>query len=361
MKSHLEIIRVKDRSEEWFQHRNNYIGSSEAGAVMGLSEYTPAIRVFDEKVGKFTPERFDNKFTFWGKELEDLIAEVWQYYRGIEPDDYIYYKGIGEIQRRNKRVNGIVINPKYPWLSANLDRVINKGQFRIDDYDKVTESECPLEIKEIDQFAAGKWESGVPPQYLFQVFHQCIILEVDYGEICLKQTDRKLNVIPVELRDTIKDAYLETTKTFMEKVEQGRLIYAQMREAEEAMDMVKHQELEAQLVELEPPVEESDAYVKYLKERYQQTEETILGNEDTLQWVKEYEFGGKIEKIGKAIKTASKANLLDFMRDNAVLDNGKEVTCSNRGRVTIKYKGEYTNEEVETFIEEISKRTRETI
>jgi len=361
MKKHLQIIRVEDRTEEWFQHRNNYIGSSEAGAIMGQSDYTPSIKVFDEKIGRFIPERFDNKFTFWGKMLEDIIAQVWQYYKGLEEDDYIYYQSINQIQRKNKRINGIVINPKYPWLSANLDRVINKGQFRLDDYSKLTESECPLEIKEIDQFAASKWESGVPMQYILQVVHQCIILEVDYGEICLKQTNRKLNVIPIVLSDTLKEAYLEKSRAFMESVEKARIIYSEMKEAEESMEMSRHQELEAQLVELEPSVEESDAYVQYLKERYRGEEEVILGNEETFKWVKQYDMANKLLKLVESKKTGAKAHLQHFMRNNQVLDNGKDVTCTwregKKNRTFLaKYKGEYTVDEISEMLAEIKEQ-----
>jgi putative phage-type endonuclease len=73
---------------EWYSFRKNGIGGSEIGTILGLNKYDTVVRVFHEKAGTVEPRKEDNQFMFWGREMEDKIADIWRYYDGTD-DGYI--------------------------------------------------------------------------------------------------------------------------------------------------------------------------------------------------------------------------------------------------------------------------------
>jgi hypothetical protein len=60
--------------EQWFEERRKGIGGSDAAAVAGLSRYRTPIQVYMEKLGLIDPPE-ENEAMYWGKKLEDLVAE----------------------------------------------------------------------------------------------------------------------------------------------------------------------------------------------------------------------------------------------------------------------------------------------
>lgn len=64
-------------SPEWYEIRSSIIGSSEAAAACGLSEYKTPLGVYMEKTGQAEPFA-GNEHTRRGKRYEPLIAEDWQ-------------------------------------------------------------------------------------------------------------------------------------------------------------------------------------------------------------------------------------------------------------------------------------------
>ena len=88
MRSDLIITRIPPHTTEWFEYRKSGIGGSEMSTVLGLNKYNTVTRVFYEKIGQIPPQQIDNNKMFFGRYMEDSIAEIWKFYDGT-PDGYI--------------------------------------------------------------------------------------------------------------------------------------------------------------------------------------------------------------------------------------------------------------------------------
>ena len=91
--------------EEWLEIRRDYIGGSDAGAIIGVNPYSNAFSVWAEKTGK-VPEFEGNTATKVGTYLEDLVARLF----------------MEETEKKVQRMNFTIVNPAYPWACANIDR-----------------------------------------------------------------------------------------------------------------------------------------------------------------------------------------------------------------------------------------------
>lgn len=144
--------------EEWLAERMTGIGGSDAAAALGLSHFKTAYELWLEKTRKLAAEDLDEVERIrFGNLMESVIA-----------DEYSQRENV-KVRRRNQ----IIKHPKYPWMLANVDRLIDGKR-------------CGLECKNVDGMAyrMGEWgEPGtdeVPDEYLFQCAHYMIVL--DYPE-----------------------------------------------------------------------------------------------------------------------------------------------------------------------------------
>src|SRR5690606_31934239 len=69
-------------SEKWKGFVFPTLGASEVAAIMGLNPYKSSIELYFEKIGAKPVYDQDNAAMFWGRELEEQIAEKWQYWDG---------------------------------------------------------------------------------------------------------------------------------------------------------------------------------------------------------------------------------------------------------------------------------------
>lgn len=100
-------IPYKDR-DEWLALRKKLgIGGSEAGSVIGLNPYKGAYTLWAEKTGKI-PEFEGNLTTDVGSYLEEFIAKLFE----------------KETGKKVRRKNRILVNDKYPFAFADVDRVV---------------------------------------------------------------------------------------------------------------------------------------------------------------------------------------------------------------------------------------------
>jgi putative phage-type endonuclease len=108
MYKNLTKISTKDMPHEmWLEHRRKSIGGSDASAIIGMNSYCSAYTVWADKLGKIPPKE-DNEAMRLGRDLEDYVAK-----RFTE-----------ETGKKVRRENNILVNPKYPFAHANVDRMI---------------------------------------------------------------------------------------------------------------------------------------------------------------------------------------------------------------------------------------------
>jgi putative phage-type endonuclease len=278
MRSDFIITRIPEHTDEWYNFRKNTIGGSEIGCVLGLNKYDTVARLYHEKVGTIEQRRDDNELMFWGRELEDKIADIWRYYDGTQ-NGYIDNFKNKKIIRECRNVNGYVINPKYPWLSASLDRVMNvKGGVNLLTGEPL-KTEGVLECKGLSYWAAQIWEDGTPIYYLTQVCQYMIILESDYAEIAILQDGNKFRVEKLQRDDSLCEKIIEISKGFWyNRVLPAKEAFSKRQAALADGNTHEAEKWEAEIQKYEPEPDHSESYTEFMNERFLKTRESIDGN-----------------------------------------------------------------------------------
>ena len=103
-------VSTRDMShEEWLARRRQSIGGSDAGALLGLSQYNSPYALWAEKTGKVVPADIsDNEAVRLGNDLEQYVADRWMEATG----------------KKCRKSNSILYNSDYPWAHANIDRQV---------------------------------------------------------------------------------------------------------------------------------------------------------------------------------------------------------------------------------------------
>ena len=363
MKSHLEIHRIPQHTPEWYDFRRDGIGGSEIGTILGLNKYDTIVRVFHEKVGDIDFRRDDNSFMFWGRELEDKIADIWRYYDGTA-DGYIENFKNGKIVRECQRVNGYVVNPKYPWLFASLDRVMNiKGGYNLITQEPL-KTEGVLECKGLSYWASQIWQDGIPVYYLAQIHQYMAILETDYAEIAILQDGNKFLVEKIQRDDVLCERIIEISRMFWEnRVLPAKEAFAKKQMAEIDRNIPEIEKWDAVIQRHEPEPDRSEAYKEFMEERFLKERDVVEGTIDQYDLCKKDTFLRKLNGRIDDERTGIKNILLrDLGQAGAeVIDFGKlgNITWSERKgsknrTFSVRIKENPTEDQVENEFKKIN-------
>ena len=114
--------------------RRRYLGGSEVAAVLGLSPFTTAASLYDEKMGLIEPKETSEAMEV-GIFLEDGIAKLWHHRK---------YREYQMLKHKPK------LHPEFRFMRASPDRIL---------YDTTGAWVAGVEIKCISKFseAAGGW------------------------------------------------------------------------------------------------------------------------------------------------------------------------------------------------------------
>ena len=95
--------------EEWLATRRKSIGGSDAGALLGLNDYSSPYSLWAEKAGHVIPEDISDKEAVrLGHDLEQYVAERWTEKTG----------------KKVRRDNNFIYNSEYPFAHASIDRSV---------------------------------------------------------------------------------------------------------------------------------------------------------------------------------------------------------------------------------------------
>jgi putative phage-type endonuclease len=138
-----EITKVKTANhEEWLKLRSQYIGGSDAAAVVGLNAHSSQYSLWAEKTGK-VPGFAGNLATEVGSWLEEFIAQKFAQVTG----------------KKVRKCNHSFLNSQYPFAIANIDR-------------EIVGEDAGLEIKSTDTLNLKKFKGGeYPANYYCQCVH----------------------------------------------------------------------------------------------------------------------------------------------------------------------------------------------
>ncbi len=138
-----QITKVKTANhEEWLKLRSQYIGGSDAAAVVGLNAYASPYSLWAEKTGR-VPGFAGNLATEVGTFLEEFVAQ----------------KFAQETGKKVRKCNQSFLNSLYPFAIANIDR-------------EIVGEDAGLEIKTCDTLSLKKFKDGeYPANYYCQCVH----------------------------------------------------------------------------------------------------------------------------------------------------------------------------------------------
>lgn len=181
--------------------RSSHLGGSDLAAVFGCSRFTSRLELYYQKIGKqprFTDvDPMKEVILSYGHACEDVCAQAWQ----IRYPEWVI-----------KSDETIYNHPKYPFLSANLDRII-QGE---DGCWMVGEIKCPV-VSEVEKMW---WDDNealldyqkkiVPEEYELQVRLYMAILGIWQARFAVMLSPTKILYRRV-LRDLNKEAALLKT------------------------------------------------------------------------------------------------------------------------------------------------------
>lgn len=194
----LKLVKTNELSrDDWLTVRKGGIGSSDAGAAVGLNPYKSQLELWMEKTGKDAglPKIDPNDETspmYWGTLLEPIVAAH-------------YTKRTGN---RVRRVNAVLQHPREPWMRANLDReIVGASDVQI------------LECKTAGMNGARLWKEGVPEYIQLQVLHQLAVTGKQAADVAVLICGQELQVHRIERDETMIDQLIELERHFWRFVE----------------------------------------------------------------------------------------------------------------------------------------------
>lgn len=211
MNANVLVSTVGMSNEVWREFRKKGIGGSDVSAIAGLNKYRSPISVWLEKTGQYEPEE-PGESAYWGTLLEEVVAKEFSTRTGLK------------VQRRN----AILQHPQYPFMIANLDRVIvdkERGQ-------------GILECKTAGEFMAGAWEDEkIPDSYMLQVQHYLAVTGLAYAYIAVLIGGNKFKHKLIERDEEIIEHLIKIESDFWSMVEKG--IPPEMDGSESSTNLLK--------------------------------------------------------------------------------------------------------------------------
>ncbi len=187
----MAITKVKTAShEEWKALRSNYIGGSDAAAVVGLNPYSSRYSLWAEKTGRI-PGFEGNLATEVGTFLEEFVARKFE----------------AETGKKVRRANQSFLNSDYPWAIANIDR-------------DIVGEDAGLEIKTTSELNLTKFKGGeYPANYYAQMVHYMAITGKQRWYLAVLIGNREFKWFTLERDEDEIKALMDAEKDFWQLVE----------------------------------------------------------------------------------------------------------------------------------------------
>ena len=317
MKQHLIRHQIESYTPQWYEFRNNGIGSSEIGTTLGLNQYQLGLSLFLEKIG-YRESFQGNNATYFGTIMEQVVSDSWERHEPGREDSLNYYLDNGEKFRTCHKIKGYIMNPKWDWMFTSPDRIANKGQLNLIT-GETHKDEFIVECKTAVGFVLKKWEAGVPPGYVVQVQQQMMVTELEYAEIAILGDGRNLEVFPIEPSQFMYETIEKESEIFWNTVEQGKVLMQEMKssksEREQELIMDKIYDIAPR-----PKEGQEELYKDFLNQRYNEEPEVILGDDTTLKACEEMNNLEAIQKHLKTMIETRKNVVREFMKNNDTLN-----------------------------------------
>jgi len=196
----LKLVKTHELSrDDWLNVRKGGIGSSDAGAAVGLNPYQSQLELWTIKTGRDgnLPKVDPNDETspmYWGTLLEPIVAAH-------------YTRRTGN---RVRKINAVLQHPDpdKAWMLANIDReVVGAPDVQI------------LECKTAGEFGARLWRDGVPEYVECQVQHQLAVTGKRAADVCVLVCGQEIRVYRIYRDEALIARLIELERRFWHYVE----------------------------------------------------------------------------------------------------------------------------------------------
>lgn len=170
-------------SSSWQAERSNYIGGSDAAAILGASNFSSPLQIWMRKKGILPPIE-SNPIMNFGHYFEPQLAAYFEQETGL----------------KTRRVNQPFTHPEYDFLKANIDRQVLAG--------KSLSSTAVLELKTTTSHRMKSLNGEIPREWRVQV------------QMYLGITQYEKAVLLVYLRDTCEFLPIQVIEPDHELIEQ---------------------------------------------------------------------------------------------------------------------------------------------
>lgn len=153
----IKTIRLNSR-EDWLKHRQNFIGGSEASAILGMNPYLNNTRLWEYKTGLAVPEDISEKpYVQYGVSAEPLIRELFKITYPQYEMEYVD--------------NNSWSNDKFPYAAASLDGWLTEKETGRKGIWECKTSEI------VSSMHKEKWSGRIPDNYYIQILHYFLVRE----------------------------------------------------------------------------------------------------------------------------------------------------------------------------------------
>jgi len=184
--------------EEWLAKRREYIGASDAAAILGADPRRGALAVYESKTTGYSSD--DNAWMKYGRDIEGAIANMYSEETGRSVLD------LG--------ATVISVHPDIPFLGATLDRKTQRDNGF---------SYAPLELKSIDPYGAkirAEEFAEEPPLHMqIQLMIQMACTGASWGSLAGLFPGYNLAWVDRERDDAFLAAALPKLEEFWDRVQ----------------------------------------------------------------------------------------------------------------------------------------------
>lgn len=187
-----KILKPKNH-DEWLKMRNEGVGASEVGALLGLSPYETPFGLYLKKTGQIEPEP-ENEAMKMGHYLEPVVAQLWE-------------EETGEKVIKASAADIIYVHPEYDFMRATPDRIV-KGKKKL------------LEIKTT---ITGVDPDDIYPHWIAQVMYQMYVTGIHEADLAWLVQGRYFGYAHIPYDEEFANFIAERVKEFwLDNVKGGK-------------------------------------------------------------------------------------------------------------------------------------------
>ncbi len=311
----IQIIRPKDR-EEWLQHRQQGIGSSEVATILGLNPWETPYQLWRRKKGidKAKDETFAMKA---GHYLEDAVSQFW-------------HDATGREVIKRSAIDWLIVDTEKPYMRVSPDRT-----YWLADMPHSAQNKGILECKTTQMKVD---EDDLPKHWFVQVQYQLGVARLEHGSLAWLCSGREFGYKDITL---VPDffAWIEEEVT---KFWTDNILGNAEPEAQAVQDvMLKYgRHTDGKIIEIPEEVYEDVSHLKELKEQIAaldaQKEEwenrikLAFGDAEAIS------YGGQVIATWKSPKPSEKFDAKAFTKDHPEMVKDYMVTTQGSRRFLLK-------------------------